>query len=152
MRKWTRRLGLTLIINDRPDIACLAGADGVHVGQDDLPLRQVRRIVGPDAVVGVSTHNIEQAHAAVADGADYIGVGPVFPSKTKSFGEYPGLAYVRQVAQEISIPAFCIGGIDTGNLETLRAAGATRIAVSAVLATATEPMGIARTLRGILEK
>ena len=83
-------------------------------------MKDARSIVGPDALVGVSMHSIEQARQAVLDGADYLGAGPTFPSSTKSFAEFPGLEYLRQLAAEIRLPAFAIGGIDAGNLAPLR--------------------------------
>src|SRR5260221_12319934 len=100
MRHWTRAAGVLFIVNDRPDVARLCEADGVHLGQDDLPVREARRIVGPDALVGVSTHNVDQVYQAIRDGASYIGVGPVFPSQTKSFEDFPGLDFVRQAIAE----------------------------------------------------
>ena len=151
LRVWTAEAGALLIINDRPDIARLVQADGVHVGQEDLSVKDARRIVGPDALIGVSTHDIEQARAAVDDGADYLGVGPVFPSRTKSFEGFPGLDFVRQVADEIALPFFCIGGIDLDNVDQVLQAGARLIAVGAILCHAEEPMPIARTLRDRLE-
>lgn len=138
LRLLTAEAGALLIINDRPDIAVLANADGVHVGQDELAVRDARHIVGPDRLIGVSTHSIEQARQAVLDGADYLGVGPTFPSGTKSFEQFAGLEFVRQVASEISLPWFAIGGIDESNLESTLAAGATRIAVSGVICRATD--------------
>lgn len=150
-REVTHSLGALLIINDRPDIARLCHADGVHVGQEDLSVRDVRRILGPDAIVGVSTHELSHARQAVEDGADYIGVGPVFPSKTKTFDEFAGLHYVRQVADEIRLPAYCIGGIDAANVEQVLAAGGRRIAVSNALCSQREPRGAAQTLRAKLD-
>jgi len=91
VREWTRAAESLFIINDRPDLAVLTDADGVHVGQDELTVHQARRIIGPDRLVGVSTHSIEQARTAVLDGADYLGVGPVFPSQTKQFDDFVGL-------------------------------------------------------------
>ncbi|MEK6262991.1 MAG: thiamine phosphate synthase [Planctomycetota bacterium] len=139
LREWTRETDSLLIVNDRPDIAVLAEADGVHVGQDELSVRDARRIVGPDRLVGVSTHTIEQARQAVLDGADYLGVGPTFPSGTKSFESFAGLEFVRQVASEITLPWFAIGGIDASNLADVQSAGASRIAVSGAILTATDP-------------
>ncbi|MCH8891452.1 MAG: thiamine phosphate synthase, partial [Myxococcales bacterium] len=98
LREWTREAGVLLVMNDRPDLAVLSQADGVHVGQEELSVSEARRIVGPRMLIGVSTHNIEQARQAVLDGADYLGVGPVFSSQTKSFDSFAGLEYVRQVA------------------------------------------------------
>jgi thiamine-phosphate pyrophosphorylase len=124
-----------LILNDRADLAVLARADGVHVGQDELEVRDVRRIVGPQMLIGVSTHSIEQARRAVLDGANYIGCGPVFPSYTKHFDDYPGVDFLRQVAAEISLPAFAIGGITRENLALVLSTGCTRVAVSGAITT-----------------
>lgn len=122
------------IVNDRPDIAALARADGVHVGQEELTVQEVRQIAGPDALVGVSTHSLQQARQAVLDGADYIGCGPTFPSSTKQFDHFPGLALLREVAGEISLPAFAIGGITLQNLPQVLATGIQRVAVAGALA------------------
>lgn len=130
VREWTREAGALFIMNDRPDLAVLTDADGVHVGQDELSVREARRIVGPERLIGVSTHTIEQARQALLDGADYLGVGPVFPSNTKSFDHFAGLEFVRHVAAEIGLPWFAIGGITAENVEQVIEAGATRIAVS----------------------
>ncbi len=152
LRQWTRQAGALLVINDRPDIALLVDADGVHVGQDDLSVYEARRIVGPDRLVGVSTHSLQQAHRAVRDGADYIGVGPVFPSRTKQFDELAGLELVRQVAGEIGLPWFAIGGIDVENVERVQEAGATRVAVSSAVCQASSPRDAARRLLEKLER
>ena len=117
------------IMNDRPDLAVLAEADGVHVGQDELSVELVRRFVGSQ-LVGVSTHCIEQARQAVRDGADYIGAGPVFESTTKHFSQFAGLNYLSEVSAEIAIPAFAIGGITPERLDAVLQTGIYRIAVS----------------------
>src|SRR5205807_8984108 len=85
VRRWTREVGALFIVNDRPDVARLAEADGVHLGQGDMPVKDARRILGPDALIGVSTHDLDQLRQAVLDGAGYVGVGPTFPSQTKQF-------------------------------------------------------------------
>ena len=139
LREWTQDADALLIVNDRPDIAVLAEADGVHLGQDELTVSDARRIVGPDRLIGVSTHTIEQARQAVLDGADYLGVGPTFPSGTKSFESFAGLKFLREVAAEITLPWFAIGGIDTNNLAAVLEAGASRIAISGAILTATDP-------------
>jgi thiamine-phosphate pyrophosphorylase len=151
VRDWTRETGALFIMNDRPDIAVLVGADGVHVGQDDLSVRDARRIVGPDRLVGVSTHTIDQARQAVLDGADYLGVGPVFPSPTKQFVELAGLDFVRQVAVEIALPWFAIGGISSSNFTAAAEAGARRIAVSSAVCACHEPTAAARQLQDSLQ-
>ena len=130
VRKWTREAGALFIMNDRPDLAVLTDADGIHIGQEELSVREARRIVGPNRLIGVSTHTIEQARKAVEDGADYLGVGPVFPSRTKAFSELAGLDFVRRVAEEIRLPWYAIGGINLENIADLLQAGAQRIAIS----------------------
>jgi thiamine-phosphate pyrophosphorylase len=139
VRRWTRELGALFIVNDRPDIARLVEADGVHLGQDDLPVREARRIVGPDALVGVSTHDLDQVRRAVLDGASYLGVGPTFPSATKDFPALAGLAFVRAASAETALPAFAIGGIHQSNLGAVLAAGARRVAVGHAIAQSDDP-------------
>ena len=128
-----RRHDVISIINDRPDVALLSGADGVHVGQEDLPPAAVRTLLGPNKIIGVSTHHIDQAHKAVEDGADYLGVGPVFRSTTKSRDFLPGLDYARQVATSIAIPAVAIAGITEQNLDDVIATGIRAVAVTAAV-------------------
>src|SRR4029077_11335298 len=108
-RAGRRDMDALFVMNDRADLAVLADAAGEHDRQEELTVKEARRIVGPDRLVGVSTHTIEQARQAVLDGADYLGVGPVFPSGTKSFDQLAGLDFVRQVAAEIKLPWFAIG-------------------------------------------
>jgi thiamine-phosphate pyrophosphorylase len=150
VRRWTRQAGVLFIVNDRPDIARLAEADGVHLGQDDLPVREARRLLGPEALVGVSTHNLEQLRQAVLDGASYVGVGPTFPSGTKEFAELAGLEYVRQATAETSLPAFVLGGINRETVGAAAAAGARRVAVSAAVCQADDPRQVAGELRRAL--
>lgn len=139
LRRLTAGSATLFIMNDRPDLAALAEADGVHVGQDELSVQDCRRIVGHHRLVGVSTHSIEQARRAVIDAADYLGVGPVFEGLTKHFSQLPGLDLVRQVAAEIRLPAFAIGGITFENLEQVRAAGLHRVAVRGALLSGPQP-------------
>jgi thiamine-phosphate pyrophosphorylase len=135
------------IVNDRADVAVLADADGVHVGQGDLPAVEARKIVGPDKLVGVSTHDIEQARRAVTDGADYVGVGPVFRSSTKAREILPGLEFAREVAREVSIPAVAIAGITEGNLEQVLETGVRAVAVTAAVAASEDPRAAAAGLK-----
>jgi thiamine-phosphate pyrophosphorylase len=146
VRRWTRDVGALFIMNDRPDIARLAEADGVHVGQEELPVKEVRRIIGPDALIGVSTHNLVQLRQAILDGASYVGVGPTFPSGTKQFAEFPGLDLVKQAMAETSLPAFVIGGVTSENVGTAVAAGARRVAVSQAICQAEDPRKVAAAL------
>ncbi len=151
VRRVTRGTDTLFIMNDRPDLAVLAEADGVHVGQEELAVKDVRTVVGPDRLVGVSTHDIEQARQAVLDGADYIGCGPTFPSATKRFEAFPGPAFLRQVAAEIRLPAFAIGGIHEGNLGMVLETGFRRVAVSSGITRAADPAAAAQRLLELLE-
>ncbi|QEF96021.1 Thiamine-phosphate synthase [Stieleria maiorica] len=138
------------IVNDRADIALAAGADGVHVGQDELPAAMARRVLGSERLVGVSTHTIDQVHQTIRDGADYIGCGPTFPSSTKSFGSHAGTAFLDQVhaeTRQTPRPAFAIGGINRTNLDQVTACGFHRIAVTAAINDAEDPAAAARELR-----
>jgi thiamine-phosphate pyrophosphorylase len=151
LRKLTRGTDTLFLVNDRADVAALSGADGVHVGQEELAVKDARTIVGPDALVGVSTHSIEQARQAVLDGANYLGAGPVFPSGTKPFDAFPGPDLLRAVAAEIRLPAFAIGGITLKNLPEVLSTGFRRIAVSGAVGTAPDPAAAARELLAALD-
>ncbi len=142
----TRGSETRFLMNDRVDLTLATGADGVHLGQDDLAVADARRMLGAAKLIGVSTHSIEQARAAVLDGANYIGVGPVFSSTTKSFDDHVGLELVRQVAEEIQLPAFAIGGIGLGNVSQVVEAGLHRVAVSAAVVQASRPQFAAEEL------
>jgi thiamine-phosphate pyrophosphorylase len=139
------------IVNDRPDISAAVAADGVHLGKEDLSVKDARTILGPRPLIGVSTHNIEQARQAVLDGANYLGAGPTFPSQTKSFDDFAGLDYLREVAAEIRLPTFAIGGIAAGNLPEVLGAGISRVAVGAAVTEASQPGVAARELLVMLE-
>jgi thiamine-phosphate pyrophosphorylase len=140
------------VINDRADMAVAVDADGVHVGQEDLPVKEVRMIVGTRTLIGVSTHNIEQARAAVLDGANYLGAGPTFASQTKAFDAFAGLDYLRAVSREVRLPTFAIGGITAANLPDVLATGMTRVAVGSAITAAREPASAARELLGMLNE
>ncbi len=144
LRQITASSSTLFIMNDRPDLAAIVDADGVHVGQEELRVRDVRRVAGTQRLVGVSTHDLSQARQAVLDGADYLGCGPLFPSATKSFDAFPGLDFLRQVAAEIRLPAFAIGGIDQARLPAVLAAGGTRVAISSAIWRAEDPAAAAR--------
>lgn len=134
------------IMNDRVDLGIAAGAAGVHLGQDDLSVDVARSMMGDGKLIGVSTHSIQQARDAVADGADYIGVGPVFESQTKHFTNFVGVDLVTAVSKEIEIPAFAIGGINLDNASQVRDAGLTRVAVSGVVNGADDPATVVKLL------
>ncbi|WP_218082921.1 thiamine phosphate synthase [Anthocerotibacter panamensis] len=140
------RYGALFILNDRPDLALAIQADGVHLGQEDAPISLARHILGPTALIGQSTHSPQQAQRAIAEGADYLGVGPVYATPTKA-GRIPvGLDYVRYCAQHSPIPSFAIGGIDQSNLATVQAAGAQRVAVVRAIMAASDPRQATREL------
>ncbi len=151
LREITRSSGTLFIMNDRPDLAVLTHADGVHLGQEELGVKDARTVVGPDALVGVSTHSIHEARQAVLDGANYIGAGPTFPSGTKHFEQFPGVELLRAVAGEIRLPAFAIGGITLANLPEVLSTGLRRIAVSGAVTAADDPAAAARELLAALE-
>jgi thiamine-phosphate pyrophosphorylase len=149
--KLCRQNRVLCIINDRPDIALAAGADGVHVGQEDLPSVEARKIIGSRLILGVSTHNLDQARQAVLDGADYIGIGPIFRSETKTRDILPGLDFARQVAREIKIPALAIAGINERNVDEVLATGIKAIAVTAAVVGCDDVKGAARRLKAKLK-
>jgi thiamine-phosphate pyrophosphorylase len=144
-RAVTRRLGVPLVVNDRPDLAVLVGADYVHVGQDDMPAAAARRFGLP---VGLSTHSRAEIDAAEAD---YIGVGPVHATPTKEGRPAVGLELVRYASEQARTPWFAIGGIDVSNVADVVAAGATRVAVVRAIGDADDPERAARELRAALD-
>jgi thiamine-phosphate pyrophosphorylase len=152
VRIMTAQAKAHFILNDRPDLARLAGADGVHLGQEDVAPRDARRVLGARAFLGVSTHERGQLDKAILDGAGYLGVGPVFPSDTKDFEHLAGLAFVRQAAEATTLPWFAIGGITEENLDAVLEAGARRVAVSSAVVRADRPRAAAAALRARLEE
>jgi thiamine-phosphate pyrophosphorylase len=134
IRKLARRHGAWLLVNDRADVALAADADGVHLGQDDLPLAAARRLLGR-RVIGVSTHDVAQARAAAAGGADYVGFGPVFGTTTKETGYAPrGLEGLREIRRAVGVPIVAIGGIDERRARGVLEAGADAVAMISALA------------------
>jgi len=144
-------LGALLIVNDRPWVAREAGADGIHVGQDDIPVADVRELVGPDALIGLSTHSPEQIDAVDAGLVDYIGVGPIHETPTKPGRPAVGLELIRYAATHAPVPFFAIGGLHEGNLADALHAGATRVCVLRAIAGAADPERAASALRGQLD-
>jgi thiamine-phosphate pyrophosphorylase len=138
------------VVNDRPDLAVAANADGVHVGQDDMAVAAAREIVGPDRLVGLSTHSPEQVDAAAREPIDYIGVGPVFETPTKPGCPAVGVELVRYAAAHAARPFFAIGGISAENVDGVREAGAARVAVVRALTEASDPERAAAELRSRL--
>jgi thiamine-phosphate pyrophosphorylase len=146
----TAERGVPLVINDHPQIARNIRTEGVHLGQDDLPIADARRIVGPECAVGKSTHSIDQAIRAFYEGADYIGFGPIFATPTKP--DYPaiGLEDIAAVHEAVRIPIFCIGGIKLDNLAKVIEAGARRVVIVSGLLQASDPAEYARSAKKLL--
>ena len=151
MRALCERLGALSIVNDRPGVAREAGVDGVHVGQDDMPVADVRELVGPDMLIGLSTHTAAQIDAVDAALVDYIGVGPIHETPTKPGRPAVGLELIRHAAARSPVPFFAIGGLHAGNLEDALDAGATRVCVLRAVSAAADPERAARELRGELD-
>jgi thiamine-phosphate pyrophosphorylase len=142
--------GALLILNDRPDLVRMADVDGVHLGQDDVPVAAARELVGGDRLIGLSTHTPEQVDGA--DGADYIGVGPIHATPTKPGRPAVGLALVRHAAAHAAVPFFAIGGIAPSNVAAVCGAGARRVAVVRALTEAQLPELAARALRDAVDR
>lgn len=134
MREQTRKWGAILIINDYVDIARESDADGVHLGQENFPIEDARRMLGPDKIIGISTHNINEATDAQSRGADYIGLGPIFPTETKKTVPALGTEIIRVVKKKVIIPVVAIGGININNLSEVIEAGADAVAVISAIA------------------
>jgi thiamine-phosphate pyrophosphorylase len=150
-RALCEQLGLLLIVNDRPFVASEAGADGVHVGQDDAPVADVRELVGEDMLIGLSTHAPREIDATDAELVDYIGVGPVHATPTKPGRPAVGTDLVRYAAAHSPVPFFAIGGLHAGNLAGVIDAGASRVCVLRAITDAARPERSARELRDLLE-
>jgi thiamine-phosphate pyrophosphorylase len=128
-----KKFDAALIINDHPDIALAADAAGVHLGQNDLPVKEARKIMGKRKIIGISTHTVEEARDADRDGADYIGFGPVFHTTTKDAGKPQGIEMLREVKRQVQIPVVAIGGITAENIGPVLATGADAVAVSSAV-------------------
>jgi thiamine-phosphate pyrophosphorylase len=148
LRRLCSAFGALFVVNDSPSLALAADADGVHIGQEDVPLAEARSVVGTGRLVGLSTHGVEQIREAA--GADYLGVGPVFETPTKPGRPAVGLEFVREAARSARVPWFAIGGIDEETLPGVLAAGAERIAVVRAITDAPDPEAAARALRARL--
>jgi thiamine-phosphate pyrophosphorylase len=146
----TRTNGIPFIINDHPEVAVAIGADGVHIGQDDAHVAEVRRLVGPDRIVGKSTHSLAQARTAFTEPVDYIGFGPIFATPTKPEYLPIGQTEIRTVEQEATVPVFCIGGIKRENLATVLGTGARRVVIVSGLLQAEDLEGYLRDVRETL--
>ena len=150
LHRTTAESGVPLIINDHPEIARIVPAEGVHVGQDDIPIATAREIAGPTCMVGKSTHSVDQAIRAFYEGADYIGFGPIFATPTKPDYQPIGLEEIRKVHEAVRIPIFCIGGIKLDNLPEVIEAGARRVVIVSGLLQARDTASYARSAKKLL--
>jgi thiamine-phosphate pyrophosphorylase len=141
-----RQAGVTFVVNDRVDLAVAVGADGVHLGQDDLPARTARPLLRPGMILGVSTHNVAQAHSARDDGADYVAVGSMFATTTKPDFELVGPSLVRKLRPDLRVPLVGIGGITHENAAEVIRAGADGVAVISAVCAAPDPAAATRRL------
>jgi thiamine-phosphate pyrophosphorylase len=133
LRKLTKDFNAVLIVNDYADIALAVDADGVHLGQDDLPIRETRKIMGSNKIIGISTHSLEQAKEAEKDGADYIGFGPVFHTVTKDVGSPKGTDMLQEIKRHVQIPVIAIGGINLENIKLVLDTGVDAVAVASAI-------------------
>jgi len=153
VRTITRESGVTFIVNDRIDIALASDADGIHVGQDDMPADVARRLIGPDRILGVTAADAEEARTAIAAGADYIGCNAVFATPTKTDTGTPlGIAGLEELVRSIDVPVVAIGGINTTNAAEVLATGAAGIAVVSAIVSADDPEEAARELKRFTER
>jgi len=152
LRELTREAGCCFIVNDHVDIALLCEADGVHVGQEDLPLAAVRKLVGRERIVGVSTHRWSEAEAAIRGGADYIGVGPIFATATKTSTPPVGFAYLEEAAGKVNIPTVTIGGVNEKTLPEVLRRGARCCAIVSAITLAPDIPAKIRELRAIMRE
>ncbi|MEG1450297.1 MAG: thiamine phosphate synthase [Cetobacterium sp.] len=147
LRELTLKYDVTFIVNDYLDIALIVDADGIHIGQGDLPIKDVRKVFGDDKIIGISTHNPEEAKQAILDGADYIGVGPIYHTETKVDVCAPvTLEYLEYVEKNISIPYVAIGGIKEHNLEEVISKGAKSICLVSELVGAEDTYSKTKTI------
>lgn len=144
------RFNVPFILNDHPELVPLTGADGAHVGQDDLTVARARELAGSDAIIGLSTHSLAQAVNALQAGPDYIGFGPLFATPTKPDYVPVGLEEIRAVQEQVSLPVFCIGGIKLENLPVIRAAGAARVVIVSGILQAADVADYCRKCRALL--
>jgi thiamine-phosphate pyrophosphorylase len=147
-------VGALFVLNDRPELVAASRADGVHLGQQDMAIAQARRLLGPDLLIGLSTHSPEHFDAALRSGADYLSAGPVHSTPTKPGRPATGFALIRHAAAEAAagIPWFAIGGINPGNVDEVVSAGARRVAVVRAVRDAPDPFATARELRAAIER
>lgn len=147
-----RRYGVPFLVNDNVEIAIACGADGIHVGQEDLAAGEVRRRVGENMILGVSVHTVEEAFQAVRDGADYLGLGAVFPTSTKTDVEQMSNETLRAICDAVDVPIVAIGGINRGNILKLAGSGVDGVALVSAIFSAEDIEGACRELRALSEE
>lgn len=153
MKSLCEKAGVSFIVNDRLDIALAAEADGVHLGQDDFPLPLARKLLGPDKILGGSASDMEEARICLAEGADYVGFGPVFPTTSKDdAGPVSGIETLRKIVENIPLPIIAIGGVSAENTPTVMRAGAAGIAVISAVCCQDDPLKATKTLYGAIER
>lgn len=152
IKKLTQGNKTLFVLNDRADLARIINADGVHLGQEDLPLKDARKILGSRKIIGISTHSLRQAYAAEKQGADYIGIGPIFPTATKPGSVPLTIKIITKIKHKIKIPFVAIGGISLKNLGQVLSAGAGGVAVSRAILTASDITEATRKFRKRLYK
>lgn len=152
LRPVTQAAGVPLIVNDRVEVVGMVGADGVHLGQQDSPTAQARRVLGIGRLIGRSTHSLKQALAAQAEGTDYLGFGPIFPTPTKPTYRSVGLDAIAEVVSQVRIPVVCIGGVDRSNVHRVLEAGAECVAVVRAVCRADDPEAATRHLKILIEQ
>lgn len=152
LRALCRRYGVPFIVNDNVEVAVACGADGVHVGQEDMEAAQVRSRVGADMILGVSVHTVDEARAAVRSGADYLGLGTVFPTGTKTDVEQMPAQTLRAICAAVDVPVVAIGGIHKGNIDTLAGSGVGGVALVSAIFSAPDITGACRELRRLSER
>jgi thiamine-phosphate pyrophosphorylase len=151
VREITSRLKVPLIINDRVDIALAVNADGVHVGQEDLPYNDVRRVIGQDKIIGVSVSNLAEAEEAADMGADYLGVGAMFPTGTKTDSNLTSMDELRRIREKIKIPLVVIGGINKNTVPLFKGTGINGLAVVSAVVSQKDPAGAPRELKSLFQ-
>ena len=152
LRALCRRYGVPFLVNDNVEIAIACGADGIHVGQEDLAAGEVRHQVGDDMILGVSVHTVEEACQAVRDGADYLGLGAVFPTSTKTDVEQMSNETLRAICDAVNVPIVAIGGINRGNILKLAGSGVDGVALVSAIFSAEDIEGTCRELRAMSEE
>jgi len=152
LRKITDMHDVLLIINDYVDVVFVVDADGVHLGQNDMPLKEARKILGPEKIIGISTHNINEALKAEDDGADYIGFGPIFHTRTKDAGSPKGLEALQRLRPNIHIPLAAVGGITMDSVKAVMEAGADAAAIASGILSASDIEGKTREILSIINK